>query len=76
MALDPSLTSALIKEIGLQLEIFRLSVSFFSIKVIIACFWEFDSSPLSNEQLSPREALEDFPKTHYRTQPRTSGSLG
>ena len=50
MALDPMLTSTLIKEIGLQLEIVRLSLSFFSIKVIIACFWELDNSPLSNEQ--------------------------
>ena len=50
MALDSMLTSTLIKEIGLQLEIVRLSLSFFSIKVIIACFWELDNSPLSNEQ--------------------------
>ena len=46
MAFDPIFVSTLISEIGLQFDKYLLSLPFFSI-VIIASFWELDSSPYS-----------------------------
>ena len=49
MTLEATLESALTKEIGLQFSKCVRSLSFLSIKVIIACFSEFDISPESKE---------------------------
>ena len=43
MAFEPILTSTLISEIGLQFDKSLLSLSFFSIRVMMASFWEFDN---------------------------------
>ena len=45
IALDGIFTSMFISEIGRQFCRSLLSLSFFSISVIIACFWEVDNSP-------------------------------
>ena len=46
IAFDPILTSTLISEIGLQFDKFRLSLSFFSIKVMMASFYLFLASTI------------------------------
>ena len=47
IAFDPILSSTLIRDIGLQLDMCLLSVSFFSNNNIIAFFCEFVNSPTS-----------------------------
>ena len=66
MRKEPILTSTFINEIGRQLEISRLSLSFFSNKVIIACFCVFDNSPRSYEQLR-QPVHQEYPKRPYKT---------
>ena len=43
VAFEPILTSTLLSEIGLQFDKSLLSLSFFSIRVMMASFWEFDN---------------------------------